>query len=302
MKKLTIIGITLTLLLGLTLWQQQLFAAKAAPMFMTHTVINTADSGPGSLRQAIADAASGDTIDFDTSGVFATLQTITLTSGQLFFNKSLTIDVPGASQLTVSGNNTSRVFLILSGHTVTLDGLTVSRGFSFDDAGGGIFNGGTLTLTNSTVSGNDGGGAGAGTLDINTVLNTTLASNGGPTLTHALVPGSPAFDAGSNALAVDANDQPLTTDQRGTGFPRIDGGTVDIGAYEGAFNASPTIAGATISRQAGSPASSAQIATVSDVEDDEETLAVTATPLSGSGVRNLPDSGRQTQRRHRTFR
>ena len=58
-----------------------------------------------------------------------------------------------------------------------------------------------------------------------------LQNNGGPTQTIALVTGSPAIDAGNNALAVDpTTGQPLTTDQRG--FPRIANGTVDIGAYE----------------------------------------------------------------------
>jgi hypothetical protein len=64
------------------------------------------------------------------------------------------------------------------------------------------------------------------------VLDTTLAFNGGPTKTHALVTNSPAINAGSNALAVDADGNPLTTDQRGAGSPRIRGGTVDIGAFE----------------------------------------------------------------------
>jgi len=60
-----------------------------------------------------------------------------------------------------------------------------------------------------------------------------LASYGGPTQTIALLTGSSAIDAGSNALAVDpSTGQPLTTDQRGAGFPRIANGTVDIGAYE----------------------------------------------------------------------
>ena len=49
----------------------------------------------------------------------------------------------------------------------------------------------------------------------------TLASNGGPTPTMALLPGSPAIDAGSVALAVDpSTSKPLTTDQRGPGFVR----------------------------------------------------------------------------------
>jgi hypothetical protein len=53
----------------------------------------------------------------------------------------------------------------------------------------------------------------------------SLADNGGPTLTHALLSGSPAIDAGNNAYATD-------WDQRGPGFRRIVNGTIDIGAFE----------------------------------------------------------------------
>jgi hypothetical protein len=82
------------------------------------------------------------------------------------------------------------------------------------------------------VNGNIVGNQGSGTIDLNTVLDSALAFNGGPTGTHALVAGSPAINAGSNALAVGADGNPLPTDQRGLGFPRIAGGTVDIGAFE----------------------------------------------------------------------
>jgi len=68
----------------------------------------------------------------------------------------------------------------------------------------------------------------------------SLANNGGPTQTIALLsgtPGSPAINAGNVSLAVDADGNPLTTDQRGAGFPRFEGPpnneTVDIGAFEG---------------------------------------------------------------------
>jgi hypothetical protein len=54
----------------------------------------------------------------------------------------------------------------------------------------------------------------------------TLGDNGGPTLTHALLAGSCALDAGSNPDG-------LATDQRGGGFPRVTGTAADIGAYEG---------------------------------------------------------------------
>ena len=57
-----------------------------------------------------------------------------------------------------------------------------------------------------------------------------LGNYGGQTETIPLLAGSPALDHGSNALAVDANGNPLTTDQRG--LPRIFDGTVEIGAYE----------------------------------------------------------------------
>ena len=57
-----------------------------------------------------------------------------------------------------------------------------------------------------------------------------LRDNGGVTLTHALLPGSPAFDAGNIALSIDAQGSPLTTDQRG--YARVYGTNVDIGAFE----------------------------------------------------------------------
>ena len=64
------------------------------------------------------------------------------------------------------------------------------------------------------------------------VIKLSLADNGGPTLTHALVPGSPAIDAGLNADAVDPQGNPLLTDQRGEPFVRIFGDQTDIGAFE----------------------------------------------------------------------
>jgi CSLREA domain-containing protein len=68
-----------------------------------------------------------------------------------------------------------------------------------------------------------------------------LADNGGPTKTHALLPGSPAIDAGLSTSVGGANGVPLF-DQRGAPFARIAGGRIDIGAYEsqpaaGLFNA-----------------------------------------------------------------
>lgn len=76
----------------------------------TVSVTSTADSGSGSLRQAIADAAPGDTITF----ALPNPSTITLTS-ELVIAKDLTIVGPGAAALTISGNNTTRAFFVNPG-------------------------------------------------------------------------------------------------------------------------------------------------------------------------------------------
>ncbi len=326
-------------------------------------VTNTNDSGPGSLRATIGGASSGDTIEF-ASNVTGTI-TLSATNGPLDITQKLEIEGPGANNLTISGNDATEVFEVESGATASIAGLTIADGSA--EYGGGIWNGGTLTVTNSTLSGNsgtygiratipglgggifngggtltvtnstlsgnsatDGGGIfnGGGTLTVTdstlagnsasasaggiyndggtlTVTDSTLAgnsasyfgggvvtyepvavttlgdtiiatntaptgpdvygpvtslgynlignstggssfaatdlvnvnpllgplqNNGGPTETMALLPGSPAIDAGNVALAVDANGNPLTTDQRGV--QRDVFGGVDIGAFE----------------------------------------------------------------------
>ncbi len=67
-----------------------------------------------------------------------------------------------------------------------------------------------------------------------------LQNNGGPTETEAELFGSPAAGAGDPVAATSAL---LTTDQRGTGFPRLVSGNVDIGAYELQSPASPPAPG-----------------------------------------------------------
>jgi hypothetical protein len=57
-----------------------------------------------------------------------------------------------------------------------------------------------------------------------------LADNGGPTMTHALLPGSVAIDRIAPAMCVDADGEPLTTDQRGVARPQ--GTMCDVGAFE----------------------------------------------------------------------
>ena len=138
-----------------------------SPWARAAIVTTTADTGPGSLRQAIGNATPGETLTFAVSG------SITLTSGELFITNNLTITGPGASQLTVqrstaAGTPDFRVFDIRSG-TVTISGLTVNNGRS--DSGGGVFirAGSVLTMHDLVISGNAATNAGGGIKNVGTL-------------------------------------------------------------------------------------------------------------------------------------
>ena len=131
---------------------------------MVNTAADVSDptDGKTSLREAIASANAfpGHTITFDPT-VFASAQTITLVATLMLADTAspVTIDGPGADVLTVSGNNTSGVFNIASDTVVTMSGLTIIDGNG--TYGGGVYNGGTLTITNTTFIGNSAAFGGA---------------------------------------------------------------------------------------------------------------------------------------------
>ncbi len=142
--------------------QSNLVAQVVVACTANPVVTKIADTNDGvcdadcSLREAIAQACSLTTITFDTAGVFATPQTITLTLGELSVAKSVTIDAPdlAGQHVTVTGNNASRVFNINSGKIVTIRDLTLTGGSAPGDFGGAIYNDhATLTLIGVTVSG-----------------------------------------------------------------------------------------------------------------------------------------------------
>jgi hypothetical protein len=114
------------------------------------TVINTADNGAGSLRKALSTVCVGGTINF--SDALAG-QTITLLSGPLTLGKNVTIDASAAPGLTLSGNQTDRVFIVNTGTTAAVKHLTVTKGYGFQLAGG-ILNNGSLTLDRVAVTQN----------------------------------------------------------------------------------------------------------------------------------------------------
>src|SRR5437016_5451871 len=107
-----------------------IFEAGAA----TLTVTNLADSGPGSLRQALADNTSlggGNTIVFSNTvtGV------IGLSTAELTVAAAVTIRGPGTNLLALSGSKGQRVFTVLAGPTL-ISGLTIRDGLVVGGSGG----------------------------------------------------------------------------------------------------------------------------------------------------------------------
>lgn len=177
-------------------------------------VTTTADSGEGSLRQALSNAQAleaTDSIRFDSElGPFAIPQTIVLQSALPEISGQLSIDgyiedrLWKPSGVTLSGNKTHRVFSISPTAKVTIASLTIAEGHArqgggianrgqlvvkgvtlkdnnAEQAGGGLANlGGTLTLINSTLVNNQAGVDGGGLANLNgkvTVTNATFSGN-----------------------------------------------------------------------------------------------------------------------------
>jgi hypothetical protein len=186
---------------------------------------------PGSLRYAVDDALPKSTITFDAS----LHGTILLSSGDLNIGKDLKILGPGADKLSISGGKSGHIVHVVHGASVTISGLTFkdsnsTTGFidnegtltlsnstvsgntvtGFISAGGGIFNShnGTLTLSNSTVSGNTvTGGNGGGGIAIQSFVD---ASGALPItqvdITFSTMYGNAAHGGGDIAIEDDAID------------------------------------------------------------------------------------------------
>ena len=158
-----------------------LFFVAAVSASAQLVVTSSADSGAGTLRQAVSDATSGNTITFShtLSG-----QTIMLTSGQITVDKDLTISASGVD-IVVDGGTNDRHFWFRWDTTNVLEGLTLTNGYS-GGRGGAVESYGTLTISNCIFVGNsanDGGAiySGSDTLTISdtTLSNNTAASRGG---------------------------------------------------------------------------------------------------------------------------
>lgn len=174
------------------------------------------------------------------------------------------------SNVTVSNNSASELgggFVNSSNNgNVTLRNCTIA-GNRATNSGGGFYNFGgtnisttianTIIADNSAANGADvlnsfssalfreganiieteivgGGGVGGGgsSSQVDPMLSTLDTNGSSITLSHNFAPNSPARNAGVNGEALNTLSAPLTNDQRGIGFSRVAGSSVDIGAYE----------------------------------------------------------------------
>jgi len=176
-------------------------------------VVTSFDSGPGSIRNVIAEIPAGATLDIDPALDGATIQLNE--QDHLLIDKDLTIDVTSFSKgLTIDARNFSRIFRVEAGHTLTLRGLTMINGNSGGESGGAVLclgSGGSpavLTLDRCLIRGCtavEGAGVSGLASDFNFV-NTTIADNTAQngaafsgttcdlTLTHCTVIGNHAND------------------------------------------------------------------------------------------------------------
>jgi hypothetical protein len=157
----------------------------------TFVVSTTADSGPGSLRQAITDsnaAPGGNTITIEANG------TINLFSALPAISNSVIIQGPGLSHLTVEPSANQQfafpIFVFDSGTTDSVNGLTLSGGQE------DITNAGTLSVSDSVITQGDNAGiSSSGTLSVENV-----------TVDHCIGPGIDATGAATVSDSRFSND------------------------------------------------------------------------------------------------
>ena len=190
-----------------------LFAYASSPAWAAIITVNSlADDADGTdgectLREAITaantDTASGtatgecaagsgdDGIDIGLTG------TVQLTGALPVLSSNLAIAGPGADEFTVrrdSGGDYN-IFTVSSGSVVSISGMTITNGSYRGDGGGILNNGGTLTITDSTISGNTGNRGGG-------VAN----QRGTLTITGSTISGNTAPDAGGGVYSSTASD------------------------------------------------------------------------------------------------
>jgi hypothetical protein len=231
------------------------------------TIKNNTGSSGGGIKNGGTLTISNSTIYNNTAvsfggGIYSSSSTISLINSSVSGNKALYSGGIGVS------NGTLNIF----NSTITQNAITATSTY-YGYVGGIDNSGASVNLKNSIVAGNIGGspdlygningnnnnlignlsgasgtvGTGTDIVNVNPQLG-LLQDNGNGIFTHALLSGSPAINAGNNALVLTDvfdldndgnNSETIPFDNRGSGYTRISGGTVDIGAFE--FQSAPNL-------------------------------------------------------------
>ncbi len=172
MRKTILLGALAAFICGsLPVWAQSVFVVDR----LTDT--GEGEGSMGDLRYCITNAVDGDTIVFEVTG------TINLTRALPDLTRSISIAGPGPDFLTVQRSTSSDYRIFANRATVSISDLKIAGGYLRNSAGAGIYNSGTLTITNSTISGNhaDNEGSGGGVYNSRSgnlfVINSTISGN-----------------------------------------------------------------------------------------------------------------------------
>jgi hypothetical protein len=183
-------------------------ASPPRPLAATTIVANCNDSGAGSLREAVTNAVSGDTIDLSQLGC----SRISLTTGALVTAvDTLTVIGPGTAGLTLDGayNNGENLFFHLGGGTLDIESLTLVNGHKYrSDAaarGGCVYSTGSVTLGDAALIGCVARSAGVGNVALggavyafqNVAMINSVISGGLATSDGAKARGGGAYVRGS---------------------------------------------------------------------------------------------------------
>jgi Chlamydia polymorphic membrane protein (Chlamydia_PMP) repeat len=138
-------------------------SAQAACTCTVDSLADPTEGGHTTLRDALTSAelpANEDSTITFASGLSGT---ITLGSQLPTISQGTTIQGPGAGQLTISGNDASRILYVtapIGGFEVTVSGLTLARGYSSSEGGAIYSYNGNLTISDAVISGNTADGSG----------------------------------------------------------------------------------------------------------------------------------------------
>jgi CSLREA domain-containing protein len=284
--------------LGLTGVPETGITVNAIPSLV---VTNTNDSGTGSLRAALATAATdgAGNITFD-PGMFSTAQTIRLTSGVVNLPAYTTITGPtaanGANLVTVSGGGTQQVFNVAGGVSgAVINDLNIANGFS--TSGGGISNLGSLTVNHSSFTGNSASPAGSNTAGSGGAIfsqgGTLAVNNSSFTSNSASPPGASSSGYGGAICSIGG-----TLTVAGSTFSRNSASASNSGgnAYGGAIfstSTSLTVSNSTFSGNTASATGSSNIAYggaiwgVNTVTLSDSTFSGNSATASGSGAQGV---------------